>query len=114
MIKTNGFNRSLFKGISLCLSDCYFQSEFNMSKGYRLDLYDVTIFAKVTSLVSLSAAVDVSIGKVNLTIAGKMYCKNVTFNILFLNVQTQVELAVHLDNIAKMIIGKTFVDSLFH
>jgi hypothetical protein len=68
----------------------------------------VSLSANVASLVSLNAGVDISIDKINLTISDNIYVKNTISTFLFLGVKSQVQLAVHLDNIAK-IIARTMV-----
>jgi hypothetical protein len=64
----------------------------------------VSLATSVANLVSLNTGVDVSMDKVNLTLKSKMYIsESVTSTMLFLDVKTQVQLTMDLDNIAQII-----------
>jgi hypothetical protein len=64
----------------------------------------VSLSANVAKLVSFNAGVDVSVGKINLTMTGKIHAKK-TLDLIrfFLGIKAQVQLAVHLDNVVKII-----------
>lgn len=64
----------------------------------------VSLSTSVASLLSLNAGVDITIDKVNLTIQSKFSVKkNFTHSVVILDFRGQIQLAMHLDNVAKIL-----------